>query len=153
VISVCGAACAYAGVANRALERGHVAGPVGKDGGSGIERDDEGFVIRVKNAMQKFRGGLLFGADHIRFAAAGVDEKADGERQSFLAREEGNFLFDVVLENSEIILIEVRDDGFLFVENGGVKIYERDTDANSLALRRRWRVGPIYRKGERARRE
>ena len=154
MISARSATGADAGVTNGAFESLDVAAPVGEKICAGIEGEDESFVFLVQNSVEKIGGGLLFGANHIGFAAAGIDEKPDGQGQSFFAREEGNFLFDVVFENAEIILSQVRDDGFLFVEDGGVKIYERNADADGLILSGwRRRCGLIHRKDERAGRE
>ena len=126
-------------MANGALESWQVTGPVGKQICASVEGEDESFVVLAQNLVKELRSGLLFSANHIGFAAAGVNEKAEGERQSFFAREEGDFLFGVVLENAEIFLIEIRDDGLLFVENRGVEIYEGDAHANGLILRA-WRL-------------
>ena len=147
-ISVCRAAGADAGVTNCALECMHVAAPVGENGGSGSKAMTKALSSFVKDAMQKFGGGLLFGANHIGFAAAGVNQKADGERQSFFAGEERNFLFDVVLENSEIILIEVGHDGFLFVVERWRKDLREERRRGWLGFARAWRGGLFHRKGE-----
>jgi hypothetical protein len=120
------------GATNRTVESADVARPIAEHTRTGVEFDDETFITFLKYAVEKLRSGLLFDFNLKLLAAAGVNQKSDRKRQSFFVRKKGDFLLDFVLEDFEITLIEVLNDGFIFVKDGGIKIHERNADVNGL---------------------
>src|SRR6202008_800232 len=100
-----------------------------------VKADHHCQVALAQDARKEAHGSFLFGTKSVRFAPAGVNQKAERDRQGRFSGKKGNLLLCAVFGDLEIALLEVGNDllGFL-VTHGREQVDQIDLYANAALL-------------------
>jgi len=100
-----------------------------------IEMDEEGFVfVFAQDAIEERAAGGAFLIEDAALAEAGVDEKAEGEREIGFFGEIGDGLGFAVLVEGEVVFGEVADDVAVLVADSGEEVDGADVDGDRSGL-------------------
>src|SRR6516165_4796185 len=117
-----------------AVENAAVVGKVSEKVDVGIEGDNHGLIALAQDSVKETGAGILDRAKHVLFAAGGVEQKSEGDGKSHFLGEEGDLFFVSVLGDLEVVLLEVGDNAFIFVADGGERFDEFASGFNGRAL-------------------
>lgn len=102
-----------------------------------IEMDDKGFVlVLAEDVIEEGSAGGKFLVEDAALAEAGVNKKAEGEREVGFIGEIRDGLRLGVLFEKEVVFGEVVDEGVVFVADGNEEIDGVDVDGNGRGLLR-----------------
>jgi hypothetical protein len=89
-------------------------------------------LVATQDAIEKIHGGILLELDAVSDAVGSIKEHPYAEREIGLARKETDGLLDVVIENLEIVLFEIRNELIAVIEHGEKNIDEVDRSGDGL---------------------
>ena len=100
-----------------------------------VEMDEERFVfVFAEDAIEERAAGGAFLIEDAALAEAGVDEKAEGEREIGFFGEIGDGLGFAVLVEGEVVFGEVADDVAVLVADSGEEVDGADVDGDRSGL-------------------
>ena len=100
-----------------------------------IEVDEEGFVfVFAQDAIEERAAGGAFLVEDAALAEAGVNKKAEGEREIGFFGEIGDGLGLGVLFEGEVVFGEIADEIAVFVADGGEEIDGGDVEGDGRGL-------------------
>src|SRR6185369_12577765 len=103
------------------------------------EADQEGDVLLTEDLAEELVGGAALDIDQVLLAAADVDKEADGQGQVGFSGEILDGLRLAVFKNGEVVLLEIGNQGALFVADAGQNADHVDVDfeGGQLVLRQK----------------